>query len=111
MKHAFLCCCLAVCRPLEVVVGFEFSEYRVQENIRNTGFALQICASSLHSDFSVQVTIGITNDTAEGTFLHQRHVNHLSTTSYNYVATHTYIIMQYSYIDLTISNTTVNTLR
>ena len=60
--------CDAACRPPDAIVGFEFSEYRVQENMRSRGFALQICATSTNLHIPVQVTLEISSHTAERTY-------------------------------------------
>ena len=65
IAYSVLFAYLAACRLPNANVGLEISEYRVQENIRSSDFALQVCAMSSSLHFPVQVTIGISSHTAE----------------------------------------------
>ena len=56
----------SVCRPPSVLIGFEFTQYSVQENIRSNSFAFQVCVNSMDVPFPVEVMLEVANNTAEG---------------------------------------------
>lgn len=59
---------LSVCRPPEVVVSLEFSEYNVNENIRNSNFALLACVVATDVAFQSSIVVEAINGTAQGLY-------------------------------------------